>query len=183
MDLLPFCEKHKIPLVIDFFHQECYELMHPEEETCVWSEVIPNVRKIWEGRNKRMKFHVSGQQAEHRLGTHSHFCDIIPDEIKLLQDDGIDVDVMLECKAKEFALFDCYEKNRDRVSMYNPFRSVFLPYLERLTPKFISLEELKKNEKHLLITDEEKQAILKSLNGGKLLDMEEIDHQKALDGV
>ena len=46
MDLLPFCEKHKIPLVIDFFHQECYELMHPDEPTCVWSEVIPRVRKI-----------------------------------------------------------------------------------------------------------------------------------------
>jgi UV DNA damage repair endonuclease len=72
-DLLPMCEKHDVPMVVDYFHQECYEILHDEYPDNQWSEVIPRVQAIWKKRNKKIKFHISGQQAERRIGTHSHY--------------------------------------------------------------------------------------------------------------
>ena len=103
MDLLTICEKNLIPICLDFFHQECYELMHPEEEICNYEDVMPKVLKIWDKRGIKVKFHHSRQQPERRLGTHSHYCSELPDEVINLLKSGRDVDVMLECKAKDLA--------------------------------------------------------------------------------
>ena len=182
-DLLPLSIKHDMPIVLDFFHQECFELTHEDAPHCDFSEIIPKVRAVWKKRNKRIKFHISGQQSERRLGTHSHFCNTIPQEIKDLQDSGIDVDIMLECKAKEFALYDCLDHNSDRITMKNPLRSAYSTFLSSLDQSKIGDIDLDKNKDLLLITDEEKAVIMKIMNDGKVLSLEEIDHEKALDGV
>jgi UV DNA damage endonuclease len=117
MDLIEFSERAKIPIVIDWFHQDCYEEMHPKEDACDWDDILPRVLKVWQERKMKPKFHISLQQPERRLGTHSHFCDTLPEQLKDLQDSGTSFDIMLECKAKEVALFRCYENNKDRIDM------------------------------------------------------------------
>lgn len=117
MDLLPLCQKHKIPMCVDFFHQECYELMHPDSEVCDWDIVLPKVLEVWKQRDMKPKFHVSRQQPKRRLGTHSHFCDKIPEALIQLQDAGLDFDIMLECKAKDLALADVLGRYKERYTL------------------------------------------------------------------
>ena len=149
MDLLPTSEKHKIPVIIDYFHQDCYEIQHPKEEFCDWDKVLPKILKVWKDRQMKVKFHVSLQQPERRLGTHSHYCNVLPDPVKKLQDSGLDFDIMLECKAKELALWDCYESNKDRIDMDD----------------WIGLEK--------------RAEIIKDMNGGEMPDLSEKSREEA----
>ena len=122
-DLLPFCEKYKIPLCIDFFHhwvwskRKCeresgakvgspeYNSAIAREYNAIW-ELVPRVLAIWRERGIRPKCHLSEQRAgaqKYRDGAHSDcICEIPADIVHFANTNG--VDIMLEVKMKDQCL-------------------------------------------------------------------------------
>lgn len=152
LDLVDFCEEHSIPMVVDFFHQDCYELMHPDEDKADWSTLLPRTTAVWHQRDMIPKYHVSEQQPDRRIGTHSHFAFKLPDCLLHRQSahPTEHFDIMLECKMKDLALM----KTR---SLY--------PGLETLDAK--NEEWTKKRLEKV-----------KLVNNGKMPDLSELDDKE-----
>lgn len=89
-DLLPFSEDTKIPIVLDFFHQDCFELLFPDTEKATEEryaqDILPRVMKVWQERGMKPKFHVSEQWPKMRIGTHSEDLKEMRPELLDLQD-------------------------------------------------------------------------------------------------
>lgn len=110
VDCLDVSREIGIPVVLDTHHFECYKLLHPSEEFLNPSEYIPDVLKSWSERGIKPKFHVS-EQGSGRCGHHSDYVDIIPNYLlEIHQKYGIHIDVMIEAKMKEQAIFKLYSK-------------------------------------------------------------------------
>ena len=150
-DLLSFSEDNLIPVVIDFFHQECYELIHPNEPTVKnWSYILDRTVPVWHKRNMIPKYHVSEQQPDRRIGTHSHFAHKIPDALLKRQLDfpNQPFDIMLECKMKDLALTKCRNLHPD-------------------------LETLDSKRDDKAVTE-----LIKKMNGGKYPDLSELSEKE-----
>lgn len=98
-DLLPFCEKHKIPLVYDVFHNLAAK--NPENIT---DDILARIFATW--GDVTPKIHYSEQKPDGPRGAHSHDIQKIPEYIlgwpaKF----GITLDIMLEVKDKERSVF------------------------------------------------------------------------------
>lgn len=100
-DCLEISEKINIPVVFDTHHFECYKLLHPLEHFEHPSEYIENILKTWEKRNIKPKFHIS-EQGMGKIGHHSDYIEKIPDYLKNIK---VDIDIMVEAKMKELAIF------------------------------------------------------------------------------
>lgn len=98
-DLLPFCEREGIPLVVDYFHHSVWSRRNGGEYAAVYG-VMDRVVGTWRRRGLRPKCHYSEQRPNSRDGAHSDCIEAIPDEIlRLAGEHGIDI--MLEVKDKD----------------------------------------------------------------------------------
>ena len=109
-DCLEVSKAINIPVVFDTHHYECYKLLHPEEEFKDATEYIPDILDSWKRRGIKPKFHVS-EQGSGRTGHHSDYIEVLPDYLlEIPEKYGIDIDIMIEAKMKEQAIFKLYTK-------------------------------------------------------------------------
>jgi len=109
-DCIDVTKKINIPIVFDTHHYECYKIMHPEEEFRDASFYISDILDSWKPRNVKPKFHVS-EQGSGRCGHHSDFIEVIPDYLlEIPEKYNTNIDIMIEAKKKEQAIFKLYEK-------------------------------------------------------------------------
>ena len=110
IDCIEISKSINIPIVFDTHHFECYKLLHPDEKFELPHKYIPDMLKSWTQKNIKPKFHVS-EQGSGKIGHHSDFIETIP--IYLLEIPikyNIKIDIMIEAKMKEQAIFRLYLK-------------------------------------------------------------------------
>lgn len=108
-DLIPVCEELNVPHIFDTHHYDCYQKIYGNQKTP--DKLIPKIMKLWNKRGIKPKFHVSNQAPDKRIGAHSDYIDEIPKYIlDIPKNFNQHIDVMLECKKKELALFKVKEK-------------------------------------------------------------------------
>tara|TARA_X000000950_G_scaffold269965_1_gene349210 strand:- start:359 stop:1222 length:864 start_codon:yes stop_codon:yes gene_type:complete len=109
-DCLEISEKINIPVVFDTHHYNCYCKLHPNEEFYEPSYYIKDILESWKRRNIKPKFHVS-EQGSGRCGHHSDYIENIPDYLlEIPSKYNTKIDIMIEAKAKERAIFRLYKK-------------------------------------------------------------------------
>ena len=109
-DCLEISEKINIPVVFDTHHFECYKLLHKDEEFKEPEYYMPLILETWNKRGIKPKFHIS-EQGSGRIGHHSDYVETIPDYLlEIPEKYNQDIDIMIEAKAKELAIFHLYEK-------------------------------------------------------------------------
>ena len=109
-DCLQIASRINIPVVFDTHHFACYKLLHPEETFKPPGEYIEDILNTWMRRNIKPKFHVS-EQGSGRIGHHSDYIQEIPDYLlEIPTKYNINIDIMIEAKMKEQAIFKLYEK-------------------------------------------------------------------------
>lgn len=105
-DLLPLCEELKIPLIFDFHHYDCYPIFHNDVKQLPTQELLPRIIETWLVLGKRPKFHLSDQAPGLNTGAHDQFVMDIPESLLILMKEGrIAFDIMIEAKAKDYAVF------------------------------------------------------------------------------
>lgn len=114
-DCLEISRLTGIPVVFDTHHHECYVKSHPNETLSDGSEYISRILETWKrpivGFPIKPKFHVSEQAIDCRLGCHSDYVETIPEYLLNIPEVfGIEIDIMIEAKAKEKALQRLYER-------------------------------------------------------------------------
>lgn len=109
-DCLDISKKINIPVVFDTHHFECYKLLHKDEEFKEGEYYIPLILETWNKRGIKPKFHVS-EQGSGRVGHHSDYIESIPNYLlEIPEKFNQDIDIMIEAKMKERAIFALYEK-------------------------------------------------------------------------
>ncbi|KAG8908806.1 hypothetical protein FRB99_003044 [Tulasnella sp. 403] len=99
-DLMPICDELNIPIVVDYHHDWIYPSKRP------LSELIPIINKTWEKKGIRVKQHLSeprpGAETAMKKRAHADRCKALPDSLP------DDIDLMIEAKDKEQAVFELY---------------------------------------------------------------------------
>jgi len=109
-DCLEVSEKINIPVVFDTHHYECYIKLHPNEEFEPAGFYMEKILNSWKKRGIKPKFHVS-EQGSGRCGHHSDYIEVIPDYLlEIPEKFNTNIDIMIEAKMKEQAIFKLYEK-------------------------------------------------------------------------
>ena len=109
-DCLEVSEVVNVPVVFDTHHFECYKLLHKDEEFKDPEHYIEAILKTWERRGIKPKFHVS-EQGSGKTGHHSDYIETIPDYLLEIQEKyTVEIDIMIEAKMKELAIFQLYNK-------------------------------------------------------------------------
>ena len=109
-DCLEISEKVNIPVVFDTHHYACYKQLHPDEKYRDASYYIPRILESWERRGIKPKFHVS-EQGSGRCGHHSNYIENLPEYLlEIPERYGVEIDIMIEAKMKEQAIFKLYTK-------------------------------------------------------------------------
>lgn len=109
-DCLQISEKVGVPVVFDTHHHECYQILHPEEKFDSMDIYIPRILESWKKRNIKPKFHVS-EQGTGRVGHHSDYIEELPEYLLSIPEKyNTNIDIMIEAKAKEKAIFKLYAK-------------------------------------------------------------------------
>ena len=109
-DCLEMSKTLDIPVIFDTHHFECYRTLHPKETFREPEYYIPLVLETFKRRNIKPKFHVS-EQGEGRIGHHSDYIETIPNYLlEIPEKYGVNIDIMIEAKHKELAIFRLYEK-------------------------------------------------------------------------
>jgi UV DNA damage endonuclease len=109
-DCLDISQKIHIPVVLDTHHYTCYNILHPNDQIEGIENYIPIILKTWSNRNIKPKFHVS-EQGSGRCGHHSDYIETIPNYLLDIPEKyGVDIDIMIEAKKKELAIFKLYSK-------------------------------------------------------------------------
>jgi hypothetical protein len=112
-----------------------------------------------------------------------NFCKNIPIELERLQKTGTNFDIMLGCKAGELALLECFKLNQDMIFMKNPPRAQYISYFKLIDQSLLPQVDSTSSKSHL-ISDAEKEAIMKSLSPGQVLpDNKEVSYKKAIAGI
>lgn len=93
---------YKIPIVLDIFHYACYEQNFPGQQSPV-TEIMHAIVSSWRGR--RVKMHISEQKRGSPLGSHSDFVKQIPSVLLKFPKLYGNLDLMVEAKMKEQAVF------------------------------------------------------------------------------
>lgn len=114
-DCLEISRLTGIPVVFDTHHHECYVKSHPGEALASGSEYLARILATWQhpiiGFPIKPKFHVSKQASNGRLGCHSDYVETIPEYLLSIPEVyDIEIDIMIEAKAKEKALRKLYER-------------------------------------------------------------------------
>ena len=109
-EVLKICEILNVPMVFDIFHYYCFTNYNKESKQIPISDLLPRILKTWEQRSIRPKFHLSEQSCKSYVGSHSPFIRRIPKELLDIPDKyHIDIDIMIEAKAKELAIGKLYQ--------------------------------------------------------------------------
>lgn len=114
-DCLEISDKVNVPVVFDTHHYTCYNILHPDTDDYKNTikpaeEYIPHILETWRRRGIKPKFHVS-EQGSGKCGHHSDFIEVIPEYLlEIPEKYGVDIDIMIEAKLKEQAIFRLYEK-------------------------------------------------------------------------
>lgn len=102
-DLLDISEKLLVPVVLDFHHDDIYKSSKPIDE------YFDRIFRVWKLRNIKPKVHISNSipgvsKSDTKTARRKH-SDYIHYIHKSLLSITFDIDVMLECKMKELAIF------------------------------------------------------------------------------
>ena len=109
-DCMKIALKTNIPIVFDTHHFECYKQLHPNEKFRDPAFYIPTILYTWKRRNIKPKFHIS-EQGTGRIGHHSDYIKTIPTYLLDIPIEyNTSIDIMIEAKKKEQAIFQLYEK-------------------------------------------------------------------------
>lgn len=109
-DCLYVSEKVHVPVVFDTHHYSCYNILHPDENFKNPAEYMESILNTWKRRGVKPKFHVS-EQGSGRTGHHSDYIEVIPNYLlEIPEKYGCDIDIMIEAKKKELAIFKLYTK-------------------------------------------------------------------------
>ena len=109
-DCLEVYDRIGIPIVFDTHHFECYKILHPDEYFEDPDIYMHAVLESWWQKNVKPKFHVS-EQGSGKTGHHSDFIENIPDYLmEIPYKFGCNIDIMIEAKMKEQAIFKLYNK-------------------------------------------------------------------------
>ena len=140
LDCLQISKNVNIPVVFDTHHFDCYVKLHPKEEFKPPEEYMKDVLKTWKRRGIKPKFHVSEQDVDGIIGKHSTYIETIPAYLLEIPDKyGVDIDIMIEAKRKEYAIFQLYhkyphlncKKNPDQMKTYQDVILADKKWLER----------------------------------------------------
>lgn len=101
-DTLKLCKELNIPMVLDYHHFNCNHLKNEKLET-----LLPSIIKTWKNTNLNPKIHFSSPKSQKEKRTHHFYIDYNSffKFINLLKKFNIDIDIMLESKGKDEALF------------------------------------------------------------------------------
>lgn len=122
-DVLYISKIINIPVIFDTHHYTCYNKLKDCEDILKESEYMPDILKSWTRRGIKPKFHISEQRENSRIGSHSDYVEVIPNYLlEIPEKYNIDIDIMIEAKEKEQAVFHLYE-------LY-PEISPFTPYVK-----------------------------------------------------
>ena len=109
-DCLDVSSEISIPVVFDSHHYTCYNMMHPDVKLEEESYYIPLILETWKKRGIKPKFHVS-EQGPGKCGHHSDYIEVLPEYmLEIPQKYGVKIDIMIEAKKKELAVFKLYKK-------------------------------------------------------------------------
>lgn len=109
MALLPVCERHNIPFVLDWFHNSV-----SRERVEITDELLTRVLATWTRRGIRPLMHYSEQDPDNRVGSHSKMVESLPADLLAIPEKfGVSVDVDIEAKNKEQAVLAMYRKYFD----------------------------------------------------------------------
>lgn len=109
-DCLDISDEINIPVVFDTHHYTCYNQLHPDETLQQADYYIPLILETWARRGIKPKFHVS-EQGSGRCGHHSDYIEEIPEYLlEIPKKYGVHIDIMIEAKKKELAIFKLYKK-------------------------------------------------------------------------
>jgi len=109
-DCLYISKKVNIPVVFDTHHYTCYNILHPDECIEKAEYYIEDILNTWKKRGIKPKFHVS-EQGSGRTGHHSDYIEVIPEYLlEIPEKYECHIDIMIEAKKKELAIFKLYSK-------------------------------------------------------------------------
>ena len=111
-DCLDISEECGIPVVFDFHHYQCRNLIYQKEKQEEIMDLMPEVIESWQNTNRnRIIMHVS-EQGSGKIGHHSDYIEKIPNEIFTILDEfpSITIDLEVEAKMKEKAIMKLYQK-------------------------------------------------------------------------
>jgi UV damage endonuclease UvdE len=136
-DCLEISARINIPVIFDTHHHECYQLLHKTEVFDHIDQIIPKVLETWTRRSMKPKFHVSEQRVGSQIGAHSDFISKLPEYLLSIT---IPVDIMVEAKMKEQAVFKLHNLHPDvNTSVHTPLKlPVKLPSLPVKLPSLPS---------------------------------------------
>ena len=101
-DTLLICEELNIPMVLDYHHFICN---HEKDERI--DKLLPKIIKTWENTNLNPKMHFSSSLNSKQKRNHSTYLNynFFIKFLKLLKPLNTDIDIMLEAKGRDEALF------------------------------------------------------------------------------
>ena len=101
-DTLSLCEELKIPMVLDYHHFICN---HDKNEKI--NKLLPRIIKTWDNTNLNPKMHFSTSLNSKQKRNHSTYLNynFFIKFLKLLKPLNADIDIMLEAKGRDEALF------------------------------------------------------------------------------
>jgi len=113
-DCLKISKQIGIPVVFDFHHYNCYSILHPEIVQKDIKDLLPLIVDTWKDVPPLM--HISEQGAG-KIGHHSDFVEHLPPELLqyLKENQNIHIDLEVEAKMKEQAIFRLREKYHEFV--------------------------------------------------------------------
>ncbi|AZB40944.1 UV DNA damage repair endonuclease UvsE [Bacillus sp. FJAT-42376] len=106
-ETLQICEKGGIPLMFDYHHHQA----NKNEGDDKLEDLLPRFFHTWNRVGLPPKIHLSSPKSEKEYRSHADFVDaeyILP-LLKMLKEFDVDVDMMIEAKQKDFALFKLVE--------------------------------------------------------------------------
>ena len=110
-DCLDISKMCGVPVVLNTYHFDCYSKINSWDPQEPLEYYIPLVLETW--GDIKPKFHVS-EQGSGKIGHHSDFIEEIPDELLEIPElYDVDIDIMVEAKKKEMAIFKLYAKYPD----------------------------------------------------------------------
>ena len=104
-ETLSVCEKEKIPFVFDYHHHMANLCQEPLEA------LLPRIIATWKHTGLRPKIHISSPKTEKEFRSHADFVDLefILPFLQMIKKTQVDMDFMIEAKAKDQALLKLLE--------------------------------------------------------------------------
>lgn len=101
-ETLIICEKLNIPMVLDYHHFKCYHDRNEKLES-----LLPRIIATWKNEILPPKMHFSSPKNKKEKRTHHFYLDYhsFLQFINILKKQKLDIDIMLESKGKDEALF------------------------------------------------------------------------------